>query len=88
MYTHISKLTSKTNTVYNDINDWVDEHGPCGVSNDFFVEDGSLELNEDNTITRTLVYINEEARQAHKSSREILDEDLGFTVELISEISE
>lgn len=64
-YTIITTLTSKTDTIYESIDEWVSEHGPCGASSTY-VESSEMVLNDDNTVTRTLVYASVEDRLAHK----------------------
>ena len=78
MYTHISILTSKTNTVYTSAKQWHNEHGPCGVFNTSVIK-GSIVCNGTSSVTRTLVYDNYSMRTQHSTSK-------SFTQQLIQEI--
>ena len=83
MYTHISKLTSKTDTVYTSAKQWHSEHGPCGVFNPNTIK-GSIQCNGTNSVIRTLVYDNHSKRVSHSTSKR--DVDKSFTMVLIQEI--
>jgi hypothetical protein len=84
MYTHISKIVTTTDTVYTSINNFIKEHGECGANHPLVI-DSQLELNPDNSVTRTLVYASIDDRESHRNYRE---SERNYTVTFISETTE
>jgi len=82
-YTHVSKLTSKSDQLFETVEAWIDFHGSIGEAHEL-VADFAADLDEDGkTVIRTMIYDSEDDRTAHKSTAK--SEDRLFIVELISE---
>lgn len=81
MYTLISKLTTKSDATYSNVEEWIEEHGPCGIQNPL-VEEGSLELDDtdSSSVIRTLTYTEYDLRQQHEN-----DDVKTYVAETISE---
>lgn len=75
-YTIVTRIVSNNDKIYADINEWKEDHGECG-SGWFDLLDGSLVLEEGGkSVLRTLVYINEESREAHVEYMESVARDI------------
>ena len=84
-YTHVSRLTTKSEEVFETVEAWIDFHGNIGEYNPL-VEDFAADLDEDGrTLIRTMIYANVEDRLLHNASAGESREDRTFTVELVSE---
>lgn len=66
MYT-VAKIYKTTNTnTYADIDEWIAEHGPCGIQNFVYVLDGDMTLESPQSVKVVCSYENEEKYLAHK----------------------
>lgn len=80
-FTHISTLTSTNANTYSTQDDWIAEHGSCGLNNPL-VTSGTITADGTNAVTRTLVYANRDDRTTHIASRPA---SLTYTAAFVSE---
>lgn len=67
-FTHTSTLTTNNANTYADVDAWIAEHGPCGTKNDTYVTSGTLVLNGNNAVDRTLVYPDSATADSHAAA--------------------
>lgn len=82
MYKVTSKLQSRTGIQFDDINHFIDVHGPVGTLHPLVIG-SSLVLNPDNTVTKELVYVTEEDLMEHHNLREDDTTDHQLDIEII-----
>lgn len=82
-YTHVSTLTTGNSNTYSNSAEWIAEHGPCGINHEQ-VESGSIAADGSGTVTRTLVYANEAARDAHFAASADARASRAFTPTVVS----
>jgi hypothetical protein len=64
-FTLVTRLSTDDGKVYSSVEQWKEDHGMCGTTYPDLL-DSSLELEEGGTsVLRTLVYVDEAARNAH-----------------------
>ena len=56
-YTVVSKLTTKSGKTFSTVDEWIEEHGPCGLHNPI-TAGGTLNLDSPTSVIRTLVFEN------------------------------
>lgn len=82
MFTVSAKLTTTTDSTYTTVEEWVAEHGPCGVENFEFINSGEMTLNDETSVIVTLEYDSEETWQAHRNA--YADRPKKFISEIVS----
>ena len=80
-YTHIATLTTNNGNTYANSDEWMAEHGSCGLNNSLVVS-GSIVADGTGTVTRTLVYASRDDRVSHVSNK---PSGLGYTATFVSE---
>jgi len=74
-YTLVTRITTTNDKVYTDIDSWIEDHGHCGTTYPGLL-DSSLVLEEGGkSVLRTLVYLNEEARDDHTLNHDLSVQD-------------
>lgn len=87
MYTHVSRITTTTDQVFETVEAWIEYHGSIGENNEL-VADFAADLDEDGqTVIRTMIYDSVDNRLAHAALKPAAD-DVEYTVELVSESEE
>jgi len=79
-FTHISTLTTNNSNTYASADEWIAEHGTCGLNNALVIN-GNIVADGTGTVTRTLVYATRDDRASHVASRPALT----FTAAFVSE---
>ena len=77
----VSTLTSTNANTYSTSDEWVAEHGKCGLGHET-VESGTIVADGTNTVTRTLVYADAAARTEHNTAG---NSDASYTTSFVSE---
>jgi hypothetical protein len=81
-------VTNNSNT-YATIEEWIAEHGRCGLYNDQYIQNGTMSVNEaGNGVRIVLEYIDEAAMTAH---REAFADEIAaaqFTSTIVSDVTE
>lgn len=87
-FTLVTRLSTDDGKVYASIDAWKEDHGMCGTTYPDLL-DSSMELEEGGTsVLRTLVYVNEEARDEHTAAMESVDSTSVFYPENLDIIDE
>lgn len=82
-YTHVSRLTTTSDQVFETVEEFIEFHGSIGENNPL-VRDFLAEIEEGGqSVIRTMIYEEETNRAAHKAEGVAVD-DKPFTVELVS----
>ena len=79
-FTHTSTLTTNNANTYADVDAWIAEHGPCGIYNDDYVSSGTLVLEGNNAVVRTLVYADEATADTHAAAYASAKSGYAYTV--------
>jgi hypothetical protein len=78
-------VTNNSNT-YANIEEWIAEHGRCGLYNDQYITAGTMDVNEaGNGVRIVLTYIDEANATAHREAFASEIEDRNYTSTVISE---
>lgn len=78
-------VTTSSNT-YANIEEWMAEHGSCGLHNEQYITDGTMDVNEaGNGVRIVLTYINEANATAHREAFASEIEDRAYTTTVVSE---
>lgn len=83
MFTLNAKLTTTTDSTYETVEEWIAEHGPCGVENFEFINSGEMTLNDDQSVLITLEYDSEDTYLSHKEAYAHREDNRKFIVEFI-----
>ena len=68
-YTHVSRLTTTSDSAFETLEAWLEAHGDCGQSSESIIS-WSATLDEDGTsITRTVVWPMKAVRDTERSLR-------------------
>ena len=68
-YTHVSRLTTTSDSAFETLEAWLEAHGDCGQSSESIIS-WSATLDEDGTsITRTVVWPMKAIRDLERSER-------------------
>ena len=53
--TVVSRLTTKSNKTFNTVEEWMVEHGPCGLHNPI-TAGGSIDIDSPTSVIRTMIF--------------------------------